>query len=61
MADPRTTKVVMMVAISGTRDGGDWPGIGGEIVVPKAEADSLIQQKQAVTPAQWAKARQKRG
>lgn len=35
-------KVRMKVAISGTRNGSDWPPIGGDIDVTKAEAEHLI-------------------
>jgi hypothetical protein len=35
-------KVEMLVLISGTRNGVDWPGIGGSIDVPAAEAAELI-------------------
>ncbi len=58
---PKTRKVVMMVVISGTHDGEDWPGIGESITVPIAEGDNLIEQKKAVSPATWANARKKRG
>lgn len=34
-------KIRMKVAISGTRDGSDWPAVGGEIVVPDAEGADL--------------------
>ncbi len=56
MAEPKeakTKKIVMMAKISGTRDGEDWPDIGEEISLPVDEADTMLQQKQAVTPAQW--------
>ena len=61
MAEAKLVKIVMMVARSGTRDGEDEVPAFTEIAVPKAEADNLIQQKQAVTPVQWAASREKRG
>lgn len=35
-------KVEMIVRISGTRDGVDWPEIGESLVVPDQEAKDLI-------------------
>ena len=35
-------KVVMVVQISGTRDGVDWPAPGGVLEVPADEAANLI-------------------
>tara|TARA_E500000081_G_C6053582_1_gene314850 strand:- start:652 stop:816 length:165 start_codon:yes stop_codon:yes gene_type:complete len=35
-------KVKMLIKISGTRDGQDWPEVGGEIDLPKAEAEQMI-------------------
>lgn len=32
----------MKVQISGTRDGEDWPEVGGSLDVSKVEADDLI-------------------
>lgn len=32
----------MVAQISGTRDGVDWPDAGGEIDLPKDEAEQLI-------------------
>ncbi len=58
---PKTRKVVMMVVISGTRDGEEWPPIGESITVPIAEGENLIAQKKAVSPSTWANARKKRG
>ena len=41
------TKVRMLTRISGSREGQDWPDIGGVIDVPKEEADQLLLNKQA--------------
>lgn len=38
-------KVRMLVDISGTRDGQEWPGRGGTIDVPDYEAQDLIANK----------------
>lgn len=35
-------RVTMRVAITGTRNGQPWPGAGGTIDVPEAEASDLI-------------------
>ncbi len=35
-------RVVMRVRISGTRDGADWPPVGGELDLPDREAVELI-------------------
>lgn len=35
-------KVQMTATISGTRDGNDWPALGGLIDVPSVEAAELI-------------------
>ena len=35
-------KVQMVVQISGTRDGADWPAPGGILEVPAEEAGSLV-------------------
>mgnify|MGYP001163556668 FL=1 len=35
-------KVKMLIKLSGTRNGEDWPAPGETIDVPKQEADSLI-------------------
>lgn len=35
-------KVKMIVSITGTRDGQDWPAAGGSIDLPDAEASELI-------------------
>lgn len=51
----KTKKVTMIVQISGTRDGEDWPGFGEEITVPEDEADGLIANSLALTPADFAK------
>ncbi len=59
--ESKTKKVFMMVQISGTVDGEDWPEVGGSIVLSAAAADRLVQNNQAVTPATWAGARKKRG
>lgn len=36
------TRVTMLARISGTRNGAEWPPVGGDIVVPAAEAADLI-------------------
>ena len=36
------TRVVMLASISGTRDGADWPPVGGELTLPATEAADLI-------------------
>ena len=58
-------KVVMIVTISGARyiDGlsQDWPPYGETLETSKAEADDLIANSQALTPANWAKYRKTRG
>lgn len=43
-------KVRMLVNISGTRDGEDWPKAGEFITLPKAEAEDLIRQGAAAEP-----------
>jgi hypothetical protein len=43
-------KVKMLVKISGSHDGEDWPGIGGEVNLPADEADRLVRNGMA-TPA----------
>lgn len=35
-------RVVMLIHISGTRDGAYWPEVGGTIDVPAAEASDMI-------------------
>ena len=35
-------KVTMIVKLSGSRDGKDWPNVGEEIDVPDAEAVQLL-------------------
>lgn len=35
-------KFIMLVSISGTRDGQDWPGVGGEIELPEVEGAKLV-------------------
>ena len=35
-------KVIMRVNISGTRDGVEWPSIGGTVDLPDAEAVDLL-------------------
>jgi len=37
-------KVKMLVKISGTRDGEDWPGVGEELTCSKLEANDLVAQ-----------------
>lgn len=43
-------KVRMLVQISGTRDGEDWPAAGQEITVSEDEAKQLIASGQAAEP-----------
>lgn len=40
-------KVKMLVKISGSRDGEDWPGIGEELTCSKQEAEDLVAQGNA--------------
>lgn len=40
-------RVTMLVKVSGTRDGADWPDIGEDIVLPAAEAVPLIRSNSA--------------
>ena len=35
-------KVIILQSISGSRNGVDWPKVGGSLEVPKAEADRLV-------------------
>ena len=35
-------KVKMLIKMSGTRNGDDWPEIGGTLDVPKDEAANLV-------------------
>lgn len=35
-------RVSMRAKITGTRDGADWPSIGGEVDLPESEAADLI-------------------
>lgn len=42
--------VRMLVNISGSRDGKDWPKAGEEATLPQDEADMLIRNGQAVDP-----------
>ena len=35
-------KVRMCVSVSGTRDGVDWPGVGGVVEVSRVEAGDLV-------------------
>ena len=35
-------KVKMLIKLSGTRNGEDWPNLGETLDVPKQEAESLI-------------------
>lgn len=37
-----TTRVAMLARISGTRNGAEWPPVGGEITLPAPEAADLI-------------------
>jgi hypothetical protein len=39
---PTATKVRMLVTLTGTRNGVDWPPVGGEIELPAAEAADLV-------------------
>lgn len=41
-------RVTMKLSISGSRNGQDWPGAGGSIDLPKAEAQDLIDARIAV-------------
>ena len=43
-------KVRMLVQISGTRDGKDWPKIGEDLVTTAAEAEDLIKAGIAADP-----------
>lgn len=43
-----TTRVVMAVQITGTRNGADWPAIGDVIEVPIEEAADLVRHYLAV-------------
>ena len=43
-------KVRMLVNISGSRDGKDWPKAGEEITLPKGEAEDLIRIGAAAEP-----------
>lgn len=42
--EPQTgpVRVAMLAQISGTRDGAEWPAVGGEIELPADEANQLI-------------------
>jgi hypothetical protein len=42
-------KVTMLVQISGSRDGKDWPKPGDTLTVPASEAEDLVRQGVAVT------------
>jgi len=42
-------KVVMRVGVTGSRDGVDWPPIGGELTCSEAEARDLIASGYAVS------------
>lgn len=35
-------KVKLLVSITGTRNGDDWPAKGGEVDLPKPEAEHMI-------------------
>ena len=65
MAEAKKVKVVMTVIISGDRyeDGVPvpWPGFGETLETTQADADQLIGNSQAITPAAWAKLRKTRG
>lgn len=41
-------KFTMLVAISGTRNGQDWPGVGGTVDLPEAEGADLVRAGLAV-------------
>ena len=49
-------RVVMKSAISGTRNGLDWPGLGGSVDLPDAEARSMIEAGLAIEDATAPKA-----
>lgn len=44
-------RVRMKIAISGSRNGADWPPAGGEIDLPNEEAAHLITQGLATEPS----------
>lgn len=62
-AKQKTKKVVMIVRISGDyyQDGKAhrWPNFGEEVELPADEADALIRNSQAVTPAEFKKLQSK--
>ena len=35
-------RVQIVIGISGSRDGVEWPNVGGFLIVPKDEADDLV-------------------
>ena len=41
-------RVRMLIGISGTRNGVDWPPVGGEIELPDVEAEHMVAVGQAV-------------
>jgi len=38
----RTVRVTMLIKVTGTRNGADWPDIGEDIELPEDEAYALI-------------------
>lgn len=44
-------RVTMKVAITGTRNGDDWPPVGGTVDVPQDEAEHLVAAGLAVRAA----------
>lgn len=44
-------RVRMVVGLSGTRNGADWPPIGGEVTLPDSEAADLVAAGLAVAVA----------
>lgn len=50
-------RIQMVAGISGTRDGQDWPAIGGTLDVSDAEAGELIASGLAVAAPQKADAK----
>jgi len=43
-------KVQMITQISGTRNGADWPAVGGVVDLPEGEAKDIIQAGLARVP-----------
>jgi hypothetical protein len=49
---PETVAVRMVVQITGTRNGVDWPGYGEILAATPTEADELIAAGMAISPDQ---------